>query len=503
MSNKLQSIWLLPPLAFARVGSSPNPVDNFVWGPNDNSPRGTGKTTIVPVETLDIDNAGVVTARMPDVVVFKDVVNGGEIFRPVCPWFELHGQWTEGRQVNTGPITGELLTACGIDLDRIEWKISVANRKAHNMTLSTADLIRAAVTITGKDTAIKELRGLSEPGPNGEQPLVPSGASLPLGRVQVAKLTTEFPEVRLRFTPPVGTVYGPKSLHQKIRSFSTRFPDITAASEDLWTKSQIPPARLLLNDNAKWSNWVLSNGDARTVPVLQFAHVEGPAGVYNSLGLIDDFSDGFITCTIHDERNGPFVARSRVVVTPPDFAPDRRHVVSLADELKDRADRDVQSVYGSIPLEELSREVQDLFQRIWETMSLVNIDAMNTKSDFRQAGGQPPYPPPVSSRPLPLTTHARRNHRRLVAIEVLEDLFRERDGRVSIGTINEYNPPRSLEDLINAPPNADGTAHAGNAYRKMPALMRGSDGGPMHLTRRQYEMLQLWISRLKTEGETF
>jgi len=190
----------------------------------------------------------------------------------------------------------------------------------------------------------------------------------------------------------------------------------------------------VLSDEAEWSRWVLSDGDARTVPVLQFAYMEGPKGILNSLGLIDDFSDGVITCSIRRPEGKAVVGKGRVVVTPPDYAPDRRHIVSLADNLKDRVDRDVIGTYGGIPLSELSAEVQDLFQRIWETMGLVNVDAMNTKRDFLTAG-QPPYVMEPSSSPLPLTSHARRAHRRLAVIEALEDFFRERQGRSAVGTI--------------------------------------------------------------------
>src|SRR5919202_244014 len=92
--NKIHRIWFYPPLAFARVGSAEQPLDNFLWGPNDNAPRGTGKTTIIPAETLRIDSTGMITSYMPEDIAFKEVVDGREIFRPVCPWFEVHGRWT-------------------------------------------------------------------------------------------------------------------------------------------------------------------------------------------------------------------------------------------------------------------------------------------------------------------------------------------------------------------------------------------------------------------------
>jgi hypothetical protein len=496
--NTLQETWIYPPLSFARVGSAGIPVDNFHWGPNDVSPRGTGKTTLVPAETLDIDATGTVTSRMPESIRFKEIVDGREAFRPVCPWLELHGRWLKEGRSMTGPITPNLLQSFGVALSDIRWTVQLANRKAYNMTLEPADIISAAVEIAGDDSTVKQLLAHSQ----GAKPLVLPTSPLRFGRVQLSRPDARFPELRLRFFPPAGVVYGPKSLRTKIAQHVAQFSEGTKEEDDRWQEFQIPESRLVLSDIAAWSNWVLTTGDARTVPVLQFAHLEGPKGTRHSLGLIDDFSDSLITCSIALSAGQKIEAKARVVVTPPDFAPDRRHVVSLADDLKDRVDRNVEATYRNIPLSELSLEMQDLFQRIWETMGLVNIDAMNSKRDFAR-NGQPPYAMEASSGPLPLTSHARRAHRRLAVLEALEDFFREREGRSEIGTIPNYPAPRSLSDLINAPPLADGTTPPGNAYRKMPALMRGSDGSPMTLTRRQYETLFLWISRLEQEsGQT-
>lgn len=502
MTSVLDRIWLCPPLAFARVGSGTIPVPAFQWGPSDNSPRGSGKTTIIACETLDIDENGVVNSHMPEQIAFKEVIDSKEVFRPVCPWYELHGQWTIDGKAHSGPITAQVIEACGIALGEIRWEIRVANRKAYNMTLRRGDVISAALSLAGDDFAIRPLLGVSNAAGPDDVPLVPHGSSLPLGQVQLANPVGAFPELRLRVTPPIGAVYGPKGVREKIARISQGFPEAVAGEEDQWDKLQIPDARLILNDDAAWANWILSDGDARTVPILQFAYIVGPVDVYNSLGLIDDFSDGLITCTIPASGGaGLLQANARVVTTPPDFAPDRRHVVSLADDLKDRVARDVEQVFGSLPMEEMSREVQDIFQRVWETMGLINLDAMNTKRDF-QSPAQPgpagaPFLPPASSHPLALTLHGRRAHHRLAALDVLDDLLRERDARVGVGSEAGYPPLRSVADIFNAPPNPDGTSAPGNSYRKMPALMRGSDGSPLHITRRQYDLLQLWIRRLR------
>lgn len=37
--------------------------------------------------------------------------------------------------------------------------------------------------------------------------------------------------------------------------------------------------------------------------------------------------------------------------------------------------------------------------------------------------------------------------------------------------------------------------------KRMPPLMRGSDGRPYHLTRRQWNILRAWVARLAREPE--
>ncbi|MGH3927234.1 MAG: hypothetical protein ACRDTT_30935, partial [Pseudonocardiaceae bacterium] len=117
---------LYPPLAYGRLGPSPTPCDNYSWGPSDLSPRGTGKTTIRPEETLDVAPDGTVTVRIPSEVQFKDA----DGFRPVCPFFELHADWTTQDGTDSGPLTPDVLAAAGLDLADLRWKVTVAHLKA-------------------------------------------------------------------------------------------------------------------------------------------------------------------------------------------------------------------------------------------------------------------------------------------------------------------------------------------------------------------------------------
>ena len=84
---------------------------------------------------------------------------------------------------------------------------------------------------------------------------------------------------------------------------------------------------------------------------------------------------------------------------------------------------------------------------------------------------------PSASR-LPLTSLAGRLHRRLSAREILEDLFR--------------GQPDLIRRFIREPSTEE------RLYdQRMPALMRGADRQPLHVTQRQFEILTGWAKNLK------
>jgi hypothetical protein len=51
VTNRLNRIWLSPPLAFARVGSGTTPVEAFHWGPGDKFARATRHPEFADVPT--------------------------------------------------------------------------------------------------------------------------------------------------------------------------------------------------------------------------------------------------------------------------------------------------------------------------------------------------------------------------------------------------------------------------------------------------------------------
>jgi hypothetical protein len=176
--------------------------------------------------------------------------------------------------------------------------------------------------------------------------------------------------------------------------------------------------------------------------------------------------------------------------------------MSLADNLADREDREGPRA-GQWTMDELREIVLDIFERAFETSSLMNKDYQNTRSHgdnrnrFIDMGTTAPFDredieamlwPDVMKDLKPLTEGKAdaeelsgagvRKHRRYAAIAYLEDRFREN--------------PELFHQWIRRPLDP-------NPFfdQRMPALMRGSDTRPWHLTRRQWEIVRLWIQKLQ------
>lgn len=501
-STSLTRIWLAPPLAFGRLGSSPEPCAAFHWGPNDLTPDGTGTTTLVPSETLSLDDDGVVASSVPTRIIFRDEHG----IRPVCPFFELHGEWKEGRTKKWGPITTALLANLGITTKDIVWEIDVANLKSFDYTFEEGDRVEARLKLRGDDTTRHALEGRSPK--TARHPLVPRDRFIPFGQVQIAKPSEAFPEIRLRFYAPPGLTYGPENLNQRIARANLKLPDNRE-----WRELKLPKERLFLNPKSAWATWVLERAklgpfhgtDFRHTPTNMFAVIlvgdNEDTAENHAMGLVDDCTDGLIRCSLKI-KSRTLAAVARIVVGPPDFAPATRVPVSLADNLADREDRDGPR-NGNWSLEELREMVVDIFERAFETSSLMNKDYQNARCQddnrgrFEDMGTTAPFDredieamlwtdlrrntKPVTEGKADaedLSATGVRKHRRYATAAYLEDRFREN--------------PELFQQWIRRPLDP-------NPFfdKRMPALMRGSDTRPWHLTRRQWETVRLWVQKLQ------
>lgn len=484
---ELDRLWLLPPLGIGRLGSAARPSHAYSWARARITPKGSAKTVLVPEDTIEVAANGVPSLRPASAFNRIELKDAQNRFFPVCPIFELHGAWKDGGIDHEGAITEAVLAKAGLSVADVSWSIEVANLKAFHYTLQDTDRIVARLAVRADDTTAKDLDGLTPAG-DAALRLVPGPTAVKLGRVQVIKSTTELPGLRFRVYAPAGVVYAPTNIDARIPNTE-------------WANLQVDPARKIVNPNSKWATYRFGADapgplprDGRVSPGGLAAALRGV-----SLGLLDDVSDGLITCVVGTLAP----AHARIAIGPPDFSPASRPFVSLQDGLSDRTRRaDVDA--DDLTMEELEEVVADIFERALETSSLINKDAQNQRThDDPNAGVTLPPPsadfesPPVATLwarggtpadvasqvdALPVSFRGDRKHRRLNALEYLKDRLRDDPTFVE----KWLRPPRDQFPYYD---------------RRMPALMRGSDGHAMHMTRRQYDLIKRWASTIAAGEE--
>lgn len=452
----IKFFFLAPPLAVARVGSGRTPLDNFSIHRNGKSATTPKAVEIRPELTLDIEEDGMLHAFTPRVIRFKAPNKDGKpAFRPVCPWFEL---WCETEDADGVRNRRPVLPAdFPSDHPGVSWDIELGNRKAYAVTQSRGDIIRSTcVTIAAGNTEAHEISGWSQDATEDEPPLVHEEQPLSFGSLRAARPHEQF-GFRARFTPPTGNVFGPADLVERLAEHERG--KVALHPAPAWRHLSLlrdnrQAGFLILNPQAHWCGGGphsptdepqrVATGLLRSVPA------DGTAAPVNDqnvpLGLMDDLSDGVIGCSF-THGGTAYHVRARVLVAPPDFTPDYRPALTLTDLLHDRVyqrDREaLERIYNgadggetahSVPTSEITGEIHALFQ---------NFNA---------------------------------------------------DGAHSIQDLS----PRDLKALVNAPPNeVTGQPAHGNSHAKFPVTTHVRNAAPSHLTRWQYDLLNLWIARLE------
>src|SRR5262245_46008151 len=123
----IRELRILPPLAIGRLGSAPEPLDNYTVDDDPDHPLGF--RTIKPARTFIVDPAtGEITGtHTPESIVFKQE---GRI-RPVAPFLEVFAVTGDN---TLEPLTLELLRKDGLGPNDISWNVVVANRKVRRRT---------------------------------------------------------------------------------------------------------------------------------------------------------------------------------------------------------------------------------------------------------------------------------------------------------------------------------------------------------------------------------
>jgi hypothetical protein len=506
MAEQIQALFCEPPIVIARLGGSTTPLDCCVWEEPPN-PRSEGATVLVTDWSLNVLTDGSIEPHKPDLIRFRD----GPLIRPVCPFIEIWARLGEpGSDPSIwrdAPLTPTLLAAAGADPSALRFTVDARNAKAARRR-QTPDLVYGTfpfVMIGGDEHQPVPLQAVSPPGVL--QPLIPPGRSIPIGSVQVLRSLSGPPPasvpwpaqinlevIRLRYTPAPGLFYGPPAAARPT------------------SESPVPAVRAdnaFLNDLAGWFGKV-GAANPSVEPGDTFDETNPGSGI--SLGVVDDTCEVRIDVMLQlpgmPRRN--LSAHVNVFVGPPDFAPDRRPFLSLADELNDRTDSG--SVRNAaLDSTDVEAWVQDLFERVQETVSLMNLDfwrlargvnplsadglldkaladdwalpaelAMGSRDKLRNPLGR--VAPVTLDVPLPVTERARERHRSLADINALKGLVAE--------------DPDRMKTLVRAAFEVDTGEDGSSTSMRMPPFMRHSNALPLTLSAWQYDLLMRWIDHV-------
>ena len=379
-------------MAIARLGGSDTPLESFVWG-EDPTISGASKTVIQPAVSLSVEPDGSVRPFIPSTIRFRD----GDHLRPVAPFFELWLRYESDDGVfHDEPLTRQILREAGATTESMSYVVTAANLKAARRSGDAANGFQARLQVAGNDHRRHTLLA-SSPAQPGTEPLVLNERPIPIGAFQVIRPTggremgVDLGAVRVRFTPAVGEVYGPPS---------ATFGQSPAPGG---VHEIVKPENRTLNPKASWLSY---NAD-----YTRFDNSE-PSDTYDgsdvdpnnalnnvSWGVVDDTCDALIEATLV-VAGVRFRGVARVFVAPPDFAPDRRPFVALVDELADR-NLGAPGPVTAADVELAEAEIADLFQRVYETVSLANLDATRANAIADNAGNSVDgfTTPPRTDRP--------------------------------------------------------------------------------------------------------
>jgi hypothetical protein len=375
----------------------------------------------------------------PAAVLFRDA--GGRL-RPVAPFLEVWYQAADEGMLE--PLTKQQLDDLAATL---EWRVQSANLKAFRRTGDPKDRIEAVVDWF-QDHGLKPM--------TGQCANFKDGKSIPLGTVQyIDPQSPGFPEIRLRFTPPAGKVYGPNP--------PASDPNVV---DDVYDGTR-----------GTWLGHVDDfNDPTQPVPTapaqIFYGHTEGagPDPLWVSNGYLDDASDGIVEVRLRFGGK-ELTSFARISAGPPAFAPDSFHVRTVADDLE-------QIAFGPVVTGPVSvGEATDIIHRGLEAVRLFNTAAGND-SFFpgRQVSNMPGHDTRWGRAREPVFPPARTDAK---AVRQLHEGVIE---RLASGDNS------GVAEILRAPDRVGDLNNAGR--RKMPGMMRGSDGFHLALTRRQADTLR-------------
>lgn len=560
--GRLIGVFFDPPMAIARVGRAKEPLDAYVWTVDTNPHRGVQTMiapapTLTPVGTRHPGHAPyTLTVTHPEKITFKD--HKGRV-RPVAPFFELWARLQDpDGSIVAVPLTHDLLAARGASLHSLEFTVTAANRKAEARTGLASCAAIAHKVFLADHYHTHHLHAVS-PHTEDQVPLVRADAPLPLGKVQTFQpnvdgwsCQTRLDQIRLRYTPGTGDAFGPPEASEAVASPRQPGDFEPAVTEYGNIHKMTRPENRILSSDTPWLGYSFGADTRPKWPTPMDSYDGSRVGPGHSWGLIDDTCDLLLEAklVVHGHAHR---AQARSFAGPPDFAPDKRPMYSIRDELEDR---DLPPV--SATLEETPNAVLDLFRRIFETASLMNLDQRRAwatsgnpgmlgatdKDDPDWDDGIAPRLGPRSMREsdrpyaqltwqytpgqgdtripvsgdtdrLPYTQVVQQVHARMADSPVLRAYLAREPQRVRqlvrppFGALKDL--PRRVgvtepAEVPNGGPDAPRWRDPRNVMdqvydMRMPPYMRHSMGVPLSITRRQYLLLMDYLDKLESDPD--
>jgi hypothetical protein len=459
----IKQLRILPPFAIGRLGSASEPMDNYTFDLDIDPADPLGYRELKAQPTLIVnENSGEIDGqRTPGKLEFK---HGGRI-RPVAPFLEVYAVTDTDETLQ--PLTTALLRKHELGEHSIAWRATVSNRKIVRRTGNEDDLVHAQTrwfsdhrshTLAGKCTNF-----------------ISPEASVNFGTVRFIKPNQNYPEIRLRFTPAEGLIYGPDQSGDD-SSAQDADPDAYQIHED----------RAIYDSSKSWVGLGSPDNPAgnQTLPPSLFAiNPPAPSWLFDNVaisrGYFDDACDGFVEIQLTLKDGNVLTAKARICAAPPAMAPDSAFVRTLADDLEQVIDGP--DVAPNEDPEITRKRALDIIRRAYETVRFMNVAVMNG-NDFK---GRPALS--LDSMPEEEAADTQRAIRPVMApgsvdtfaiMTLHQQVFAALQGGAAPWFLRLLRQPDEVADFTD------------RGRRKMPALMCGADNNYLALTWRQIDTIR-------------
>ena len=365
------------------------------------------------------------------------------------------------------PLTLDLLRKHDLTVDDVSWQVTVSNRKVVRRTEDEHDLVHAKLDWFSNHRS-HTLKGKCDH-------FVAKESFVNFGSVRFIKPNDHFPEIRLRFTPAAGLIYGPDRPSEALEALAEKYPGYY----------QLPQDRQIY-DAAK-GGWSRLNGlesENQTVPPSLFA-IEPPAPSWfnnneaKSRGYLDDACDGFVEVQLTLRDGSKLGATARICSAPPAMAPDSLFVRTLVDDLEQVINGP--EVGPEETAEDIRASAQDIVRRAFETVRFMNVAVMNG-NDFK--GRSALW---LDSMPEEEAAGTQRAIRPVMPPGTVDTFAIMTLHQQVYAALRAGAAPWFLR-LLRSPDEAADFTDRGR--RKMPALMCGADNNYLALTWRQIDTIR-------------